>query len=168
MATPVHARYALLAAVLLMPAVACELLVSSDVFQCSSDGDCAARGAQFAGTQCLSHVCVGDAGAVDTGTLETGSEGAVDAGTDGPNGCIGQVDENPLVHVTYTRVFQDVTAGAPLTNIGVRVCSIIDKECNFPRAQDGGPGRGAGRGRPMSTRSPAPSRVPCASPWRSV
>jgi hypothetical protein len=142
MATPVHARYALLAALLLAPAVACSFLIGSDAVQCSSTTDCVARGDTFAGTTCsAAHVCIfADAGS-DAVVPDAPAEGSVDAGQDGPFDCVGRVypGEQAGTHVTYTRVFQDVTAASALTQIGIRVCSIIDPNCNSPRTQaDGG------------------------------
>ena len=140
MATPAHARYALLAALFLAPVVACELLVASDVFQCTTDADCTTRGGQFASTTCVSRVCTPPVDAGDTGAPDVGAEASGDAGGDGPFDCVGRVypGEQAGTHVTYTRTFQDVTAATALTQIGVRVCSIIDPSCNFPRDQDGG------------------------------
>jgi hypothetical protein len=147
MATPVHARYALLAAVLLMPAVACELLVSSDVYQCSSSGDCAARGGPFAfpGTTCVDHVCVpgiSDGGS-ETSVPDTGGDSGAEASMDAADPAFACAntpypqDESPSQVVTYTRTFQDVQSAQPLTQIGIRICAL-DPSCSLPRVQDDG------------------------------
>ncbi len=145
MANPAHARHALLAGLLLAPILACQLFVTSDVYQCSNDGDCASRGGEFANRKCLASVCVArdvadaDKDASTSDASDAGDAG--DAGGGGPFGCAANVypEENPLRHVTYTRVFQDVTAGTPLTAIAVQVCAIIDPNCTAPRIQaDGG------------------------------
>ena len=97
MATPAHARYALLAGLLIAPAVACSFLVSTDVYQCSTDGDCAARGPGFANTSCDTNarVCVkGDAAVIEAGGNTDATPDAVatgDGGDDGgPFGCASQ------------------------------------------------------------------------------
>ncbi len=134
MANPVHARYALLAAVLLAPAVACQFLVSSDVFQCTTDGDCASRGGQFATATCVSRVCVQPS--ADSG----GGEASVDSGPDALFACANTPypTEESLTHlVTYSRTFQNASGNQGLTEIGVRVCSLFDQTCLSPRDQGG-------------------------------
>ena len=132
MAKPVHARYALLAAVLLAPAVACQFLISSDVYQCTTDGDCASRGGQFATASCVSRVCVQPDAAADSG--------GVDAGPDALFGCASMprpIEESPTHLVTYSRTFQNASGNLALTEIGVRVCSLFDQTCLTPRDQGG-------------------------------
>lgn len=137
MATPVSARIALLAAVFLAPAIACEVFVSSDVYQCKTDGDCAGRGSVFANSVCVANVCVANDGG---GVTDAGGDGN-DGGLDPAFSCASTVypqDESISQLVTYTRTFQDVQGASPLTQIGIRVCAL-DPSCSSPRKQaDGG------------------------------
>jgi hypothetical protein len=141
MATPVHARYALLAALLLAPAVACSFLIGSDAVQCSSPTDCTSRGDLFANTTCSpAHVCVSTDAGADAPPADAGADAPVDAADEAAFGCANTPypqDESLTRSVTYTRTFQDVNGNKPLTQIGVRICGI-DPTCSNPRAQPGG------------------------------
>ncbi len=91
----------------------CSVIVKTDAEQCEADADCAARGADFAGTVCLEHVC-----------------------QDKPDpkwGCIGHV-EPPKGSAMITVAVQlvDLVSGLPAKGVTVKLCSKYDPPCNSP------------------------------------
>ena len=121
------------AAVAVLGAAACSLVLTTQNEQCASDGDCAARGPAFAGTVCESRVCV-------TKTVDAG----VDAAADAPDpvwGCLGSVvfppPKKPKVKISLP--FYELISKQPATDILVRPCARLDVSCsNLPTLQDGG------------------------------
>jgi len=124
-------------------AVACSLLVPLNDVQCSTDGDCAARGAGFAGAVCVSNVCVRSSEAA----VDAPSEAAtVDAG--GPWGCL-QLAPDPSgtgttdVQILVFDAFQTYTLGGSIDGgtdlqfvegtvvpgVSVQVCQPLDPKC---------------------------------------
>ena len=97
---------------LLVAALAgCQLFVSTSDPQCSSDGNCPARGPDFVNTVCVDQLCV-----------QRGDR------------CVGHVDPSvedrsiPL----HTRLrFVDV-GGSPLKGVEVLVCAALDETCGAP------------------------------------
>jgi len=119
----------------------CSLLLHADGSQCSTNGDCAARGTEFTNDVCQAGTCVtssplssGDAGretgadAGADGTVDSGHDGSGDVGTDlgsdagddgadaaaeAPPGCATNADCT-AVSVTHPEVACDVTSGTCL------------------------------------------------------
>lgn len=111
--------------------VSCQALVSSDVFQCTTDGDCTSRGGDFSGTRCENRVCrpnapVGDA-AQDTSS-------AVDAAPprDPKWGCLGNV-QWPAQHgtekVRFRQRFSRLIGATPIVGLHIKACASLDPEC---------------------------------------
>jgi hypothetical protein len=125
----------------------CELLASSDVYQCSTDGDCTARGGAFGQTACVNRTCVSagvDATASEAGGDDAQAEAAVDAGEGGPDaasdspwGCLGHVawpQESPTATVLYRARLAQLTTMAPVTGLQVIACRSFDPTCSTPVA----------------------------------
>lgn len=105
------ARAALIAA--FFASTGCSLVVKTDAEQCAADADCAARGAEFADTVCLEHVC--------------------QAKVDPKWGCIGHVDppkSGGMITVAIQLV--DLVSASPAKNVTVKLCSKYDPPCNSP------------------------------------
>lgn len=91
----------------------CSLVVSTDAEQCTVDADCAARGADFADTTCVEHVC--------------------QTRVDPKWGCVGHVDPPKSGEmVTSTVQLVDLVSTAPVTNVTVKLCSKYDPPCSSP------------------------------------
>ena len=119
---------------------ACSLLVPLDDQQCSTNGDCAARGASFAGSVCENHVCVAPSAASDAGI-------AADAD---PWACLSQPSEvttSAPVAITFKvfDAFQPITTGGsqggsdftvlsyvPEPGVTVQGCQVLDPACVKP------------------------------------
>jgi hypothetical protein len=112
----------------------CSLFFKTDLVQCSSDGDCAARGAEFAGLRCSDSVCVPPSGPPPVETdASTG-----DAGSDGSNDPFACGSEGPIVPDPNRKVdvgirYLNFTDGLPPNGLVVRLCSQTDPQCNNPR-----------------------------------
>ncbi|CAN5595081.1 hypothetical protein BH09MYX1_BH09MYX1_53480 [soil metagenome] len=110
--------------------LACSIALQTSEEQCTVDGDCARRGAAFAGTRCVNRVC-----AVDGTKIDSGSDAVVDATpTDPIWGCLGNVVVPPVVKnkVKVTIPFQELVQKTPVSDIQVRVCARLDVGCNNP------------------------------------
>lgn len=112
-----------LAAVACAPA-ACSLAVWSAEEQCKNDGDCAQRGAAFAGSRCDAGTCVASS---------TGGTGG--AGGDPIWGCLGAPQEDVMtpIRVTFLAVnIAGLSSMAPLAGMTVRTCPRRDLDCVVP------------------------------------
>jgi hypothetical protein len=109
----VASRFLPALAALFFATTGCSVLVSTDAEQCAVDADCAARGAAFAGTVCLEHVC--------------------QLKPDPKWGCIGHV-EPPKAGGMITASLQliDIVSGSPVKNVTVKLCSKYDPSCSSP------------------------------------
>ena len=112
-----------LAAGVALAAWGCTLLLPSDVTQCKVDADCAARG--FAGTRCVSNVCV--AGAADA---------AADVQPVDPAwGCIGSVTwgkQDSAQKVWYRARYLKLISDDPVVGMTVQACNRLDPACQSP------------------------------------
>lgn len=109
--------------------LACSLALQTSAEQCNVDGDCAARGAAFANTRCVDHVCAADA--KDSG----GGDVVVDGPPADPKwGCLGNVVIPPPAKpkVKATIPFVELVQKTPITDIKVRLCARLDVSCNNP------------------------------------
>ncbi|MFS8066796.1 MAG: hypothetical protein ACMG6S_10530 [Byssovorax sp.] len=106
---------AALAAVFLA-STGCSVLLKADAEQCETDADCAARGAEFAGTVCLERVCQPKVEVVDPKW-----------------GCLGNVAP-PMggSMVTVAVKLLDLVSSAPLKQVTARLCSKYDPLCSSP------------------------------------
>lgn len=115
--------------------LACSLALQTSEEQCVVDGDCAKRGAAFAGMHCVDRVCVG--------ATDGGSDVAVDAPPADPVwGCLGNVvlPTPTKTKVKITVPFVELVQKTPVTDIKVRVCARLDVSCNNPVAPLQSPG----------------------------
>ena len=112
----------------------CQAFVSSNVFQCTTDGDCTSRGGDFAGTRCESRVCRPVSAVPDAGV-----DAAVDSGPKDPKwGCLGNVSwpsQSPTEKVRYRQRFNRLLAATPIVGVRVKACASLDPECTTPFAQ---------------------------------
>jgi hypothetical protein len=124
------------AAALFSLVAACQVLVSSDVVQCSSDADCTARGGAFAGTRCQENVCTSPSVVV---TTDGGVEAGVDAAPVDPKwGCLGNVqwpNQSATEKVRYRQRFRRLIGATPIVGVRVKACASLDPECTSPLAQ---------------------------------
>ncbi|MEO5726582.1 MAG: hypothetical protein ABI134_26985 [Byssovorax sp.] len=107
---------AALAAVFLA-STGCSVLLKADAEQCETDADCAARGAEFAGTVCLERVC----------------QAKVVVEVDPKWGCLGHVEpptSGSMVPVAVKAL--DLVSSAPVKNITAKLCSKYDPLCSSP------------------------------------
>ncbi|HVJ90115.1 MAG TPA: hypothetical protein VM580_09955 [Labilithrix sp.] len=109
---------------------ACSLIFSTSEVQCATDGDCHARGPEFASTHCsASQLCVAN---------EAGSTVDEDAGDD-PFFCARipspTPDSTKLVDLSLRIV--ELSTGAPPADVLVRLCSNSDAPCNKARPLQG-------------------------------
>jgi len=100
-------------AAMFLASTGCSVIVKTDAEQCTADADCAARGAEFADTVCVEHVC--------------------QTKPDPKWGCIGHV-EPPKSGSMITASIQlvDIVSEAPATNVTVKLCSKYDPSCDSP------------------------------------
>lgn len=123
----------------------CELLASSDVYQCSSDGDCTARGSAFAGTACVARACVSETvdATADATTHDARADApaAVDAGdssdaaSDSPWGCLGQVvwpPQSATETVLWRNRYLQLSSKTPVVGLQVTACASLDPDCLNP------------------------------------
>ena len=115
---------------------ACSLALKTSDEQCNVDGDCANRGAAFANTKCVNHVCVADV------KPDSGIDAGPDAPVDPKWGCLGSVTIPPPVKpkVKVTIPFVELVQKTPITDIKVRACARLDVSCNNPVAPLTAPG----------------------------
>ncbi len=108
--------------------VACSLVLQTSDEQCVVDGDCARRGAAFAGMRCVDRVCV-------SGT-DAGGDAVADAPADPAWGCLGNVVFPPpaKAKVKVTIPFVELVQKVPVTDIKVRACARLDVGCANPVA----------------------------------
>ncbi|HEV8548887.1 MAG TPA: hypothetical protein VGQ57_07665 [Polyangiaceae bacterium] len=94
----------------------CSLVVDSDRVQCTTDADCEARGAAFAGATCSNSVCVQDA-------LWS---------------CLDQPAQPPLTTGMFQAPFivQHLVTQQPLPGVHARLCRRIDVTCASPLGDD--------------------------------
>lgn len=120
---------------------ACSLLFSTSDDQCSTDGDCRARGASFAAMRCSADgVCV-------QSTDVTGTDAATDATADAtadPFACANDPapSPDPSRQLDMSMRYTDFSTGAPPTNTLVRLCAATDPNCDNarPTLEGAGPG----------------------------
>lgn len=112
---------------------ACSVLFSPSADQCTTDGDCTARGAAFASTHCSA-----DSLCVST----VGLDAALDA--DDPLACgkLPAASPDPTKQLDMTMRFTDFSTGLPPENTLVRLCSAIDTNCINARTTLEGDGPG--------------------------
>ncbi len=120
---------------------ACSLLFAPNEAQCSSDGDCTARGAGFASTRCSADkICVASGLLAGDASPEAAT---VDASGD-PFGCanIAAPNPDPSKQVDVSIRYTDFSTGMPPENTIVRVCAATDPNCANARTtlQGDGPG----------------------------
>ncbi len=117
-----------MAALTLGAATACSLLLSTAEDQCATDDDCAKRGAAFAGSRCVSTVCVPAADAA------TDAADADASNVRGPDfACLGNHPAPKPASPTarLTEYFHDFLVDKrPITSVSVRVCpNAADPTC---------------------------------------
>ena len=124
----------LLRALILVPvgawAVACSLALHADESQCSTDGDCAARG--FAQAICQEGACTASS------VSDSGTDAATDV-SDAPSdpkwGCIGKVtwlSPDPAKPITVVSRFLKLVGDTPIVGLEVRACPRLDIGCATP------------------------------------
>lgn len=131
----------LVTALLTVGTGACSLLFAPNEDQCSTDGDCTARGAGFGGTTCsASMVCVASS--------ITGNDGgppadAADATVD-PFACAKLPAATPdfKTQVDVSIRYTDYSTGMPPENTLVRLCATTDAKCENARGTLEGDGPG--------------------------
>ena len=129
------------AALLAVGTAACSLLFAPNEDQCSTDGDCLARGASFATTHCSSDkICI----ATTTPVVDGGSDvDAADAAVD-PFACanLPTPSPDPSKQIEVSIRYTDFSTGAPPENTLVRLCANTDSNCLNARStlQGDGPG----------------------------
>jgi hypothetical protein len=98
-------------AAMVLVTTGCSLLVKTDAEQCDVDADCAARGADFADTVCVEHVC--------------------QTKVDPKWGCLGHVEPRMGGSMVTVKIqLLDIISGAPPKNLTVKLCSKFDPPCN--------------------------------------
>jgi hypothetical protein len=111
---------------------ACSLALDTSKPQCGTDMDCSNRGSAFAGTTCVSGVCVAASTPVDEGGIVDAS---TDVGIDAPSSfsCLGN---NPTPKpqsgtATLDLLLQDfLQQTKPVTSVSVRACpNAADPQC---------------------------------------
>lgn len=97
--------------VLALALFGCQLVLPSAETQCKSDGDCDARGGEFASTVCVEQVCVAPG-----------------------DRCIGTVKESVEDRLTtiHTRMRVVNIGGTPLAKVPILVCAVLDENCESP------------------------------------
>lgn len=138
---------------LALATVACSVLFSTSKEQCSTDGDCQARGGRFANTRCsLANVCVSSEPELPDSGPTDGAPPPIDAASD-PLGCanVPLPNPDPSKQVELTIRYVDFSSGAAPVGLGARLCAATDPTCANPRAtvQGDGPfdaGPEAGKG----------------------
>lgn len=109
----------------------CQAVIDADVVQCDTASDCDARGGDFAGRDCVEHVCrrrIVDAG---SGEAEAGP-------VDPIVGCAGAVTwsaQDLSRKVRIRRRFIKLIGEAPIVDLHVLACSSVDPECTSPYAE---------------------------------
>ncbi len=129
------------AAVLAAGTAACSLLFAPNEDQCSTDGDCLARGASFATTHCSSDkICIATA----TPVVDGGSDvDAADAAVD-PFACanLPTPSPDPSKQIEVSMLYTDFSTGMPPENTLVRLCANTDPQCANARLTLQGDGVG--------------------------
>lgn len=117
--------------------VSCQALVSSDVYQCTSDAECAARGAAFSGTRCEERVC--RPASVTDASPNPGIDAGKDAAPQDPKwGCLGNVQwpaQSTTEKVRYRQRFTRLIGSTPIAGVRVKACASLDPECANPFVQ---------------------------------
>jgi hypothetical protein len=138
------------AAVAATAMLACTLIVPTSELQCSTDADCRARGAQFAGASCVANLCQAASNAEGGTSPDGGAAG--DGGVD-PWACLDQTPTpSPASSVDVQIVLYDsigsvmyggsVDGGSDLNIVGytpqpgvtVAACNSLDPSCTTPIA----------------------------------
>ena len=94
----------------------CSVVLKTDAEQCEVDADCEVRGAEFAGSVCLAHVCQ-----------------AKEVEVDPKWGCLGHVEPpkgGSMVKVGVKLL--DLVSSAPVKNLTAKLCSKYDPLCSSP------------------------------------
>lgn len=115
--------------------VACQVIVSSDVVQCSSDADCTARGGDFVGTRCQSSLCTKVSSIADAGVEDASPDVAP---ADPKWGCLGNVQwpaQSPTETVKFRERFRRLIGSVPIVGLKVAACASLDPDCTSPLAQ---------------------------------
>lgn len=108
-------RFALLLA---LSSTSCSLALHTDGEQCATDADCAARGVDFADTECQAHVCV-EKQQVEPIDLEWG--------------CIGKVEPvAPGTMIDIELQLLDIITQAPPAGLTIKLCNRYDTPCAAP------------------------------------
>jgi hypothetical protein len=121
-------------------ASACSLLIDVGPDQCSTDGDCVARGTEFAAARCVRSACVVEgleAGPLPEAgpTSEAGDAGDAAPSIDPRYACLGK---NPApVPTKKTAAYQvtltDLLSQAGVPNLRVKICpNLTDPSCTTP------------------------------------
>jgi hypothetical protein len=111
-----HSSLGRLVGAVALLATACSVLVEPDREQCSTNGDCRARGATFSGAVCLMSVCRPDPAW----------------------SCLGAVTwPVPEPHkVTLSMTVRDLVTEAAAPDVSARLCHKLDVDCKDPVASD--------------------------------
>lgn len=125
-------RFVSVAACLIVVAGCTAVLDGKVEDQCSTDDDCIARGASFAGTKCTpQRVCTLPAPQVDGGDEDAGP-------VDPLYGCVGKTTPTkiePDVPIRFQWKFLGGLSGEPLANVKYKVCTGLDTGCSTPIAE---------------------------------
>lgn len=107
----------------------CSLALSADDEQCSTDGDCAARG--FSGASCVAGICRAGSG------TDAGSD-AGDAQGGGPWDCVGKVTwpapDTTVPASASIRVLR-LLGQTPFEGLVAKICPPFDVDCQNPIAE---------------------------------
>jgi hypothetical protein len=130
---------------------ACSVIFGTDELQCTTDGDCAARGAEFANLRCSAdNVCVSGPAQVDGGVDAAPKDSAsdvTDAAADtlvDPFSCamLPEPNPDPSTQLDISMRYTDFSTGqAPLDTVA-RLCAATDPTCQNPRTTLVGAGPG--------------------------
>ncbi len=121
---------------------ACSLIFGTDQVQCSTDADCAARGAEFAELRCSADsVCVTAAGGTDGGVDSTPQDAAPDVSDAAPDTLVDPFSCGmlPAPNPDFTKQldismrYTDFSTGKPPLNTVARLCAATDPTCQNPR-----------------------------------
>lgn len=117
---------------------ACSLLIDVSGDQCATDGDCVARGAEFAAARCVRSACVVE-GLEGGPSVEAGPD-AADAGDATPPVDLRYtcLDKNPAPVATkktaaYQVTLTDLLSQAGVAGLRVKICpNLTDPNCTVP------------------------------------
>jgi hypothetical protein len=130
---------------------ACSLIFGTDELQCSTDADCAARGADFAQLRCSADsICVRASIDPDGGVDATVKDVATDVADAAPDtlvdpfscSLLSAPNPDPSKQLDVSMRYTDFSTGQPPLNTVARLCAATDPTCQNPRPtlQGAGPG----------------------------